>query len=146
MEETAVLGEEAVSQPLLEPLAGEADRRQQPLLEGGGPVGAVGGGQEGAEPLAGRQLPGDRGEADDAVLVGVGVQAVGLLLGPAVAEESGDSDLERLGGAGRVALEEPLGGVVTAWLPAPWSAGTPTHLSGQVPPRTAVGNEENRHS
>ena len=50
--------------------------------------------------------------ADDAVLVGQRVELVRLLIGPAVAEQPGHGDLERVGRALRVALEEPLGGVV----------------------------------
>ena len=40
------------------------------------------------------------------------VEVVRLLIGPAVAEQPGDGDLERVGRALRVALEEPLGRVV----------------------------------
>jgi hypothetical protein len=42
----------------------------------------------------------------------VSIERIGALLWPVVAEEARDSDLERIGGVGRIALEEPLRRVI----------------------------------
>lgn len=60
----------------------------------------------------GRTLTGDRREADDAVLVGKRVELVRLLVGPSVADQAREGDVQRLLGAKYVALEEPLGGIL----------------------------------
>ena len=84
---------------------------------------AVGGGEELLEAFGRGAFAAQGREADDAVLVGEGFQpvraerrAVGEfragLAGPAVAEQPGDGDLQRVIRAARVAVEKPLCRVV----------------------------------
>ena len=85
-------------------------------LQRRGPFRPEGGPQDLAQPLGGGRLAPDGGDGDDAVVVGQGVEVVRLLIRPAVAEQPGHGDLERVGRALRVALEEPLGRVVAVGL------------------------------
>jgi len=43
-------------------------------------------------------------------------EVIGVLLGPAIAEQPRDGHLQRLGTVGGIALEEPLGRIIRAWL------------------------------
>ena len=126
VEELGVLLEELVAQPVFEGLGfaafepGGGDERA--FVEG-----AEGGGEELAQAGGGGLLAVERRKADDAVFVGEGFQAVGAeggaigeaaagLARPAVAEQAGDGDVEWLGGARRMAVEEPLCWVVAIGL------------------------------
>ena len=126
VEELGVLLEELVAQPVFEGFGFAA------LEPGGGDEGAFVEGAEGrSEELTqaggGGLLAVERREADDAVFVGEGFQPVGAeggaigeaaagLARPAVAEQAGHGDVERLGGALRMAVEEPLRRVVAVRL------------------------------
>ena len=126
VEELGVLLEELVAQPVFESFGFAA------LEPGGGDEGAFvegaeGGGEELAQAGSGGLLAVERWEADDAVFVGEGFQPIGAeggaigeaaagLARPAVAEQAGDGDVERLGGACRMAVEEPLRRVVAVRL------------------------------
>ena len=112
-----MLLEEAVAEPVVEDRARlGAGLGQQLVLQRRGPVRAEGGPQDLAQPLGGGRLAPHGGDGDDAVGVGQRVELVRLLIGPAVAEQTGHGDLERVGRALRVALEEPLGRVVAVGL------------------------------
>jgi len=107
VEQLAVLLEEGVAQPLLQG-AGVSDGGEQVGERLRVPVGGVGRGEEIGEAVGRRALAAQGGDADDAVGVGVRVEGVGLLVGPAVAEEAGDGDVEGgVGGAGGT-IREPL--------------------------------------
>ena len=126
VEEPGVLLEAFVAQPVFEGFGFAA------LEPGGGDQGAFvegaeGDGEELAQAGGGGLFAVERREADDAVFVGEGFQAVGAKSGaigeaaaglarPAVAEQAGNGDVERLGGAGRMAVEQPLGRVVAVRL------------------------------
>jgi hypothetical protein len=118
VEDRAVLLERFVAQPIFEDLGLAA------LGTGGGEegafiVGAEGGGQQVTQAGGGGLFAVDGREADDAVGVGEAFEAVGIERGairktaaglarPAVAQQAGERDVERLLGAFRVAVEKPL--------------------------------------
>ena len=126
VEELGVLLEAFVAQPVFEGCGFAA------FEPGGGDQGAFvegaeGGGEELAQAGGSGLLAVERREADDTVFVGEGFQAVGAESGaigeaaaglarPAVAEQASDGDVERLGGACRMAVEEPLRRVVAVRL------------------------------
>ncbi len=113
VEPLAVLLEEAVAEPVVERRARLGPGLGEQLgLQRRGPFRPEGGSQDLTQPLGGGRLAPRGGDGDDAVLVGQRIEVVRLLIGPAVAEQPGHGDLERVGRAVRVALEEPLGRVV----------------------------------
>ena len=123
MEKRAVLLEEAVAQPIVERLPAETGFRQQLIQHGGRPIFPVGRGEELLEAFGRGAFAAQRRQADDAVLVGEGFQpvraerrAVGEfragLARPAVAEQPGDRDLQRVIRSARMSVEKPLRRVV----------------------------------
>ena len=132
VEALGVLLEELLAQPDVQALAGAVGIGQQLVEHGGLPAaglhGLPGGNQQLEQAVMRGRLAAHRGQADDAVVVGVlgqhfaaGNPGAGLVgqfhrrvgLGrPAVAGQAGDGDLQRVGGGLRVAVEQPLGGVV----------------------------------
>ena len=132
LEAPGVLLEELVAQPDVQVLAGAVGVGQQLGQDAGLPTagldGLPGGDEQGQQAVVGGRLAAHRGQADDAVVIhmaGQGLAArdpgaglvgefhLGVGLGrPAVAQEAGDGDLQRVGGGLGVAVEEPLGGVV----------------------------------
>ena len=111
VEELGVLGEEVVAQPVVEVLAGRAGLGEEALEQRRRPGIPVGPGEQGAQALGGRALAADR-RRHEAIGVSELVERIGLLVGPAVAEQTGDRDLERRLRPGDGALEQPLGRVV----------------------------------
>lgn len=117
VEPLAVLLEEPVAEPVVERRARlGTGLGEQPGLHRPGPFQPEGGPQDLTQPLGGGGLAPRGGDGDDAVLVGQRVEVVRLLVRPAVAEQPRHGDLERVGRAPRMSLEEPLGGVVAVGL------------------------------
>ena len=177
MKELGVLLEAFVAQPVFEGCRfaafepGSGD--QGAFVEG-----AEGGSEELTQASSGGLLAVERRQADKTVFVGEGFQAVGAkgraigkaaagLARPAVAEQAGDGDVERLGGARRMAVEEPLRrvvgiglgqavGVFSAALACQWARSKGTLISVRLVTlnflsifRTSVANssdEQNAHT
>ncbi len=70
VEQLAVLLEEPVTQPIVEPLAGKTDLGQELGQAGRRPGRAEGGRQQLHQPIGRRRLALDRRQADDAVRIG----------------------------------------------------------------------------
>ena len=121
-----MLLEEFVAQPVFESLglaaleSGAGNKRS--FVEG-----AERGGEELAQAGSGGLFAVDRREANDAVLIGELLQSIGPkrwtigeaaagLARPAVAEQAGDGDVERLVGTLWMAVEEPLGRITAVRL------------------------------
>jgi hypothetical protein len=121
VEQVAVLLEEFVAQPVVEGgFFGAGGGEQVAFVEW-----AEGGSEQAAQAGGGGLFAVQRRQADDAVGVGVGFQAVRAerravgefgtgLARPAVAEQPGDGDLQRIIRAFWMAVEQPLCGVVGA--------------------------------
>ena len=113
VEPLAVLLEEAVAEPVVERRARLAPASVSSLSCSDA---------DHSDPKAVRKTSRNRSAAGDSPrTAGMGtmpslsakrIEVVRFLIGPAVAEQPGHGDLERVGRALRVALEEPLGGVV----------------------------------
>lgn len=123
VEELAMLLEEPVAQPVVDRLAAVAPFLQQVIEHGGLPFVAISGGEKLLEAFGRGAFAAQGREADDAVLVGEGFQPVrpesravrefrAGLARPAVAEQPGDGDLQRVVRAARLAVEKPLRRVV----------------------------------